>query len=91
MAISPAIKVAELPPSGGMEPSAKTVQEMSNYKKLIERVVDVFGDEIKASLWLSVPSADFEGQTPLQVAKKNGYSVDLLEPALIRIEHGIYT
>jgi uncharacterized protein (DUF2384 family) len=91
MAISPSIKVADLPPTGGKELPVKMANKMSNYKKLIDRVVDAFGDEIKASVWLSIPNADLNGETPLQMVSKNDYSVDLLEPILTRIEHGIYT
>jgi len=63
--------------------------ELTNYKKLVERVSDAFGDEIKASRWLSRPNPDLDGQTPLQLASKNGYEAQFLEPILTRIEHGI--
>jgi uncharacterized protein (DUF2384 family) len=62
---------------------------MAQYRTLIARTVDVFGDEIKASRWLSLPNRDFDGQTPLQVAQKTGYDLQAIEPILIRIEHGI--
>jgi uncharacterized protein (DUF2384 family) len=67
-----------------------TAREMMSYRALIDRTVDVFGDEIKASRWLSLPNRDFDGQTPLQVAQKNGYDLQAIEPILIRIEHGVY-
>jgi uncharacterized protein (DUF2384 family) len=52
--------------------------------------VEAFGDEIKASKWLSLPNKDLKGMTPLQLAQANGYSTQSLEPILTRIEHGIY-
>jgi uncharacterized protein (DUF2384 family) len=67
----------------------RTAQEMMRYKTLIERTVDAFGDEIKASRWLSLPNQDFDGKTPLQVAQKDGYGLKAIEPFLIRIEHGV--
>jgi hypothetical protein len=42
---------------------------------LVARAVDAFGDEIKASSWLPLPNRDLGGQTPLQVAQKNGDSL----------------
>jgi uncharacterized protein (DUF2384 family) len=62
---------------------------MAHYQTLVARTVDVFGDEIKASRWLSLPNPDFGGQTPLQVAQKKGYDLQTIEPILIRIEHGV--
>lgn len=64
------------------------------YRSLVERAVDVFGDEIKASLWLSRPSPDLEGKSPLQEAQRLHYApadMDrLFEPIFVRIEEGIY-
>jgi uncharacterized protein (DUF2384 family) len=54
----------------------------------------VFGDEIKASRWLSTPSPDFDGRVPLQVAQAADFAVDIentFEPIFVRIEHGIYS
>jgi uncharacterized protein (DUF2384 family) len=62
---------------------------MANYQKLIARAIDVFGDEIKASRWLSLPNADLGGKVPLQVAEISGYDSAVLEPIFTRIEHGI--
>jgi hypothetical protein len=70
--------------------SISTARKMMCYRALIDRTVDVFGDEIKASRWLSLPNRDLDGQTPLQVAQKNGYDLQAIEPILIRIEHGVY-
>jgi uncharacterized protein (DUF2384 family) len=71
--------------------TAKDVeQHFSNYSKLVDRVVDVFGDEIAASKWLSTPNADFAQKSPLQVARDDAYQMTALEPVLIKIEHGVY-
>jgi len=59
------------------------------YRQLVDRVTDAFGDATVASRWLSTPSNDFNLQPPIEVAKRNGYDVAILEPALIRIEHGV--
>jgi len=70
--------------------SIDPAQEMKRYRLLVARTVDAFGDEIKASSWLSLPNRDLSGQTPLQAAKKDGYSLRAIEPLLTRIEHGVY-
>lgn len=62
---------------------------LTNYQKLVARTVDVFGDEIKASRWLSLPNPELNGETPLQTAQRHGYSSVALEPIFTRIEHGI--
>jgi uncharacterized protein (DUF2384 family) len=59
------------------------------YRQLVDRVTDAFGDATVASRWLSTPSSDFNSQPPIEVAKRNGYDVAILEPILIRIEHGV--
>ena len=66
-----------------------TARENENYRKLVARAVDVFGDEIKASRWLSIPNSDLNGATPLEATRKEGYSAHLLEPIINRIEHWI--
>ena len=63
--------------------------EYLRYRQLVDRVTDAFGDAIVASRWLSTPSVDFNSQPPLEIAKRNGYDVSILEPVLIRIEHGV--
>ena len=69
--------------------ASETTAELWLYRKLVSRTVEVFGDEVKASEWLSRPNADFGNETPLAVVQKNGYDYRVLEPFLIRIEHGI--
>ena len=69
--------------------------QYSNYRQLVERTIDVFGDERKASLWLSTPSSDLQGKVPMQVAQSVGYArteLDrIFEPIFLGIEHGIYS
>lgn len=89
MASQPKIEVAD-----GQIPVAayvpgRSTQEYANYSRLVARVVDVFGDEIKAAKWLSLPNADLHGETPLQTAQHSDYAPETLETILTRIEHGI--
>ncbi len=70
--------------------SAGPALRMKRYRALVARVVDVFGDELKASSWLSLPNRELDGQVPIQVAEKDGYSLRSIEPLLVRIEHGVY-
>ncbi len=69
-------------------------EHLKSYRALVARTIDVFGDQIKASLWLSSPSPDFGGKAPLQIAQMVDYSpaeIDrLFEPVFVRIEEGIY-
>jgi uncharacterized protein (DUF2384 family) len=74
---------------GAAELAAGSLGNLSSYQRLIARTVDAFGDEFKASRWLSLPNRDLNGETPLQAAQKHGYDVGILEPILIRLEHGI--
>jgi hypothetical protein len=70
--------------------SAGADPQLENYKQLVARAVDVFGDEIKASKWLSLPNSELNGDTPLQFAQRHSYEGQTLEYIFIRIEHGIY-
>ena len=67
---------------------------LHNYRELVSRTVEVFGDESKASRWLSLPNTDLNGRTPLDVAQSVDYDESRLqpvfEPIFTRIEHGIY-
>jgi len=77
------------PKSGTATGGRAAGEALTNYQTLVARVVDVFGDELKASRWLSLPNSDLNGESPLQVAQRVNYSVLPLEPILVRIEHGI--
>jgi hypothetical protein len=41
-------------------------QLLTNYQKLVARTVDAFGDELKASQWLSIPNPDLNGGRPTE-------------------------
>jgi uncharacterized protein (DUF2384 family) len=69
--------------------AGKQLHEITRYRALVSRAVDAFGDEIKASRWLSIPNRDLDGQTPLQAVQKSDYDMQVLEPILTRIEHGV--
>lgn len=60
----------------------------SEYEKLAARAVEVFGSEVDATRWLSTPSRDFAGRTPLQDFVKQGssHAVEVLG----KIEHGVF-
>jgi len=68
-------------------------EQYAGYKDLVDRAIEVFGDDLTASRWLSTPSHDLEGKVPLQVAQSVDYDPErmtqLFEPIFIRIEHGI--
>jgi uncharacterized protein (DUF2384 family) len=64
--------------------------DIERYRALVSRTVDALGDEIKASLWLSLPNEELHGQTPLQAVEASGYDMTVLEPMLTRMEHGVY-
>jgi uncharacterized protein (DUF2384 family) len=70
--------------------SAGSAHRMKRYQILVARAVDAFGDELKASRWLSLPNRELAGLAPIQVAEKDGYRLKSIEPLLIRIEHGVY-
>jgi uncharacterized protein (DUF2384 family) len=54
-------------------------EDMLRYRHLVARAVEVFGDELKASRWLSLPNPDLNADTPLEAAQKNGYHAQILE------------
>ena len=78
----------------GVDHETGVTSEYKGYQALVERAVDVFGDELIASRWLSMPSADLKGAVPLQVAQGLEYDPArvqaVFEPIFVRIEHGIY-
>ena len=90
MASVPHVKVVSDPVVEPGKASVTPYEELLNYRQLVARVVDVFGDETKASVWLSTPNSSLNGETPLRAAQRNAYDLLTLEPILTRIEHGIY-
>jgi hypothetical protein len=89
MAGLPRFEPTRVGQSGAELPVSGSAVELANYQRLVARTVDVFGDELKASRWLSLPSPDFDGAAPLQYAQGHAYDPQALEPVLTRIEHGI--
>ena len=75
-------------------PDTLVKMQYANYQALVERAVDVFGSELKASRWLSLPSVDLGGKIPLQVAQSVSYAADelerIFEPIFVHMEHGIF-
>ncbi len=55
---------------------------------VIAHAVAVFGDEHKASHWLSTPLPVLEGRTPTEVLQMAG-GIARIETILTRIEHNI--
>jgi uncharacterized protein (DUF2384 family) len=90
MATAPKPRVKSPAPHAPQVDPVASARALANYRALVARTVEAFGDEIKASKWLSLPNKDLKGLTPLQLAQANGYSTQSLEPILTRIEHGIY-
>jgi uncharacterized protein (DUF2384 family) len=85
------LKRAFMAESSSEIPLAST--RLSNYQSLVNRAVDVFGDEVRASRWLSLRTRDFGGRSPIEVAQSTGYDpaemARIFEPVFTRIEHGI--
>lgn len=86
---APAKVQGKIPPERALT-HAGPIQNLANYKRLVARAVDVFGDEIKASKWLSLPNSELNGDTPLEVARRHHYDGEVLEHIFTQIEHGIY-
>jgi uncharacterized protein (DUF2384 family) len=75
---------------GSSEPNVvDPAKEIVRYRAIVSRAVEAFGDEVKASRWLSLPNPDLSGRTPLQAAQSSGYDIQVLEPIFTRIEHGV--
>lgn len=75
--------------------SSSPVARLHNYSEFVHRTVEVFGDELKASRWLSLPSSDLNGRIPLEVAQSLQFDPSELslvfEPLFTQIEHGVYS
>lgn len=63
-------------------------ERYSEYRQLIARAVEVFGDDKEAARWLSQQNTDFLGRTPLQDFIEHGPEPVL--KVLGRIEHGVF-
>ena len=60
------------------------------YKTVVERAVDVFGNELKATPWLSRQSPDFDGRSPVEALVDSDFNPTAILYTLGRIEHGVY-
>jgi uncharacterized protein (DUF2384 family) len=89
MASSSHLRASRKPPRRIEAAAIAPAQDMIRYRALVSRTVDAFGDEIKAARWLSLPNRELSGQTPLQAVQNSGYDMQVLEPILTRIEHGV--
>lgn len=64
-------------------------QMFDSYSDIVARAIQVFGDEKKASAWLSTRSNDFDGMSPIESLSKTGDGRQVLLN-LGRIEHGVF-
>ncbi len=60
------------------------------YKTVVERAVDVFGNELKATRWLSRSSSDFDEKSPLEALADSSFDSTPILNVLGKIEHGVY-
>ncbi len=68
-----------------------TVLVFRGYEQLVNRAVDVFGDEFKATRWLSTHLKQLDNLSPLEWAEKSGFAdLSQIEFVLGQIEHGVY-
>ncbi|PKN17713.1 MAG: hypothetical protein CVU71_14885 [Deltaproteobacteria bacterium HGW-Deltaproteobacteria-6] len=61
-----------------------------NYERLLQRAVEVLGDEEKAKRWLSSPQKTLGGKTPLEYSESD-VNAQEVEDLLGRIEWGVYS
>ena len=76
----------------GKEASQKseTEQQYLIYNRVVGRAVDVFGNELKATRWLSRQNPDFGGKSPLEELVDSGFDPTSIFDTLGKIEHGVY-
>ncbi len=67
---------------------ASSLQNVSRLVPVIAHAVGVFGDERKATHWLSTPLPFFENRAPQDLLETDE-GLDLVEQTLTRIEHNI--
>ena len=70
---------------------ANTATAFHGYQQLVNRAVDVFGDEFKATRWLSTRLKQLDGLSPLEWAQRSGFAdLSQIELVLSQLEHGVY-
>jgi putative toxin-antitoxin system antitoxin component (TIGR02293 family) len=67
---------------------ASALPDMSRLVPVIAHAIAVFGDEKKATHWLSTPLPFFDGRAPQELLD-TGEGMALVEQTLTRIEHNI--
>jgi putative toxin-antitoxin system antitoxin component (TIGR02293 family) len=67
---------------------ASSIQDVSRLVPVIAHAVAVFGDEQKATHWLSTPLPLLQGRAPQELLDSNE-GLALVEQTLTRIEHNI--
>jgi putative toxin-antitoxin system antitoxin component (TIGR02293 family) len=67
-----------------------TTHRTARIVPVIAHAITVFGDEHKASHWLSTPLPLFDNQAPSELLETEG-GVKLVERTLTRIEHNIFS
>jgi transposase-like protein len=78
-------------PTKSVEEAAKVASFLVKYADMewYSRVVDAFGDPRKAHQWMTTPSKEFGGKTPIKALEENNMDSSILEPFLTRMEHGV--
>jgi uncharacterized protein (DUF2384 family) len=71
-------------------PESEIEQQYLIYNTVVERAVDVFGSELKATRWLSRQNPDFDGKSPLEALVDSGFDPTPILNTLGKIEHGVY-
>ena len=81
--------VADAPPGSLCEESRSTMTDSEPIPpELLERTIQVFGNEKKARRWLTRSHAEL-GSSPVSMARTDGGQERVLD-LLGRIEHGVY-
>ncbi len=68
----------------------RKVERNSPPTRIMERVVEVFGDRDVAMAWMNTPNRAMEGCTPLLLIE-NDPGIEMVERILGRIEHGLFS
>jgi len=73
----------------GSKKKADAGKTAGSEEAALARVVAAFGDEDKALEWLTTPNQEFGGDTPFNVLAAHGFDLQVIEPFLVRMEHGV--
>jgi uncharacterized protein (DUF2384 family) len=75
-------------PTSSLGQERFSIEGLETLIPVVAHALATFGDEKKATHWLSTPLQILEGATPFQVMSKQG-GAELIETILTRIEHSI--